>query len=62
MDNEQRAARVEEFFIEEAQKAGVIKISKTQRYKNPNRIEKQLAPWFTEECYAARSEYKKRKK
>jgi hypothetical protein len=53
---------VEEFFIEEAQKAGVIKISRSHRYKNPNRLEKQLAPWFSEECYTARSNYKRTKK
>jgi hypothetical protein len=39
-DNDKRAARIEEFFIAEALKAGVIKRSKIRRYKNPNRIEK----------------------
>lgn len=39
-DNEKRAACVEKFFIEEAQKIGVIKISKARRYKNQNRYEK----------------------
>jgi hypothetical protein len=48
--------------IEEAQKAGVIKISTLRKYKNPNRWEKQLAPWFSEECKERRSEYKDAKK
>jgi hypothetical protein len=39
-DNEKRAACIETFFIEEAQKAGVIKISKARKFKNPNRYEK----------------------
>ena len=59
---EKRAAAVEEFFITEARKAGVIKISKSHKYKNPNRLEKQLAPWFSEECAIARSTYKHTKK
>jgi hypothetical protein len=54
-DNETRAARIEDFFIEEAIKAGVVKVSKVRRYKNPNRLEKQLAPWFTDKCFAARN-------
>jgi hypothetical protein len=39
-DNEERAARIEQFFIEEAQNAEVIKVNKIRKYKNPNRIEK----------------------
>jgi hypothetical protein len=39
-DNEERAAHIEELFIDEALKAGVIKISKARKYKNPNRYEK----------------------
>jgi hypothetical protein len=34
--------------IGEAEQAEVIKISKRRNFKNPNRWEKQLAPWFTE--------------
>ena len=61
-NNEKGAAAVEEFFITEARKAGVIKIRKSHKYKNPNRLEKQLAPWFSEECAIARSTYKQTKK
>jgi hypothetical protein len=39
-DNDKRAESIEEFMIAEAQKAGVVKISKIRRYKNPNRLEK----------------------
>jgi hypothetical protein len=39
-DNERRAACIEEFFIDEALQAGVIKISKARKFKNPNRYEK----------------------
>jgi hypothetical protein len=39
-DNERRATCIEEFFIDEALKAGVIKISKARKFKNPNRYEK----------------------
>jgi hypothetical protein len=39
-DNEERAGKIEEFMITEAQKAGVIKSSKIRSYKNPNRWDK----------------------
>lgn len=61
-DNDTRAAQIEDFFIEEALKAGVVKLSKVRRYKNPNRLEKQLAPWFNDECCAARNRYKQMKR
>jgi hypothetical protein len=57
-DNESRANRIEELFIDEALKAGVIKISKKRNFKNPNRYEKQMAPWFSEACREARNTYK----
>ena len=60
-DNDKRAARVEDFFIAEALKIGVIKASRRHRNKNPNKLEKQLAPWFSEECYTTRYTYKRAK-
>ena len=39
-DNDKQAAGIEKFFIEEAQKIGVVKVSKARRYKNQNRYEK----------------------
>jgi hypothetical protein len=61
-DNERRASCIEELFIDEALKAGVIKISKTRKFKNPNRYEKQMAPWFSDACREARNTYKQFKK
>ena len=49
-DNDKRAAAIETFLIDKAQKAGVIKETKRRVYKNPNRWEKILAPWFNEDC------------
>ena len=34
--------------IAEAQKIGIVKIQRLKKYKNPNRWNKQLTPWFTE--------------
>jgi hypothetical protein len=39
-DNDKRTEQVEEFIISEAQKTGVIKLSKIRKYKNPNKYEK----------------------
>jgi hypothetical protein len=61
-DNEKRASRIEELFLDEALKAGVIRISKARKFKNPNRYEKQMAPWFTEACREARNTYKQVKR
>jgi hypothetical protein len=36
-DNDARAAKIEDFMIQEALTAGVIKASKDRKYKNPNR-------------------------
>jgi hypothetical protein len=40
--------RIEEYFIAEAKKAGVIKAVPVKVQKNPNRWAKHLAPWFEE--------------
>lgn len=56
-DNDMRAAKIEEFMIKEALHAGVIKAKKKRTFTNPNRWEKQLAPWFTEECRQMKHEY-----
>jgi hypothetical protein len=61
-DNEKRAASIEAYMIEEAEKAGVVKTITKRKFKNPNRWEKQLAPWFSEECKETRNTYKKTKK
>jgi hypothetical protein len=61
-DNDKRAREIENYMITEAQKIGVVKIQKIRRYKNPNRWNKQLTPWFTEKCQETRSRYKCMKK
>jgi hypothetical protein len=45
--NDKRAKNIEEFMLEEAQKAGVVKTTNKRQFKNPNKWEKQLAPWFS---------------
>ena len=47
-DNETRSREIEDFMIVEAQKLGVVKIQRVKKYKNPNRWNKQLTPWFNE--------------
>ena len=53
-DNEMRTCKIEEYLIQEAKKAGVIKVIPIKMQKNPNRWAKHLAPWFGEQCKAAR--------
>jgi predicted component of viral defense system (DUF524 family) len=61
-DNDKRAREIEDYMIAEAQKIGVVKIQKIRKYKNPNRWNKQLTPWFTEQCQETRSKFKYMKK
>ena len=53
-DNERRTIKIEEYLIQEAIEAGVIKAIPIKMQKNPNRWAKHLAPWFGEECKAAK--------
>lgn len=62
MKNDERTMKIEEYMMAEAQKLGVVKMGTVRRFKNPNRWEKQLAPWFSEECRDKRSQYKMIKK
>ena len=57
-DNELRTQKVEEFLVDEAIKAGVVKVKETRQYKNPNRWAKHLAPWFNERCKEAKRAYR----
>jgi hypothetical protein len=61
-DNDARARAIEDFMIAEAQKLGIVKIQRAKRYKNPNRWNKQLTPWFTEQCQETRCKYKEMKR
>jgi hypothetical protein len=59
MSNEDRAAAVEHFLLQEAVGAGVVKEIKITSPKNPNKWGKTLAPWFTETCREAKREMAK---
>jgi hypothetical protein len=54
--NEVRAAAVENFLLEEAVQAGVVRKIKISSPKNPNKWGKTLAPWFTDACRDAKRE------
>jgi hypothetical protein len=54
ISNDDRAAAVESFILQEAIKAGVVKEIIITSPKNPNKWGKTLAPWFTEECREAK--------
>jgi hypothetical protein len=53
-DNDRRAREIESFMIAEGEKIGVVKITTARKFKNPNRWNKQLTPWFTETCQETR--------
>lgn len=55
--NEERSAKVEQFLLQQAVLAGVVKEHKPTRPFNPNKWGKSLAPWFTEECRTYRKAY-----
>ncbi len=52
--NDERAAAVEEYILNQAITAKVVKEIKIMTPKNPNKWGKTLAPWFNEECREAR--------
>jgi hypothetical protein len=52
--NDLRAAAVEEYILQQAVKAQVVKEIKITIPKNPNKWGKTLAPWFNEECREAK--------
>jgi hypothetical protein len=54
--NEVRAAAVENFLLEEAVQAGVVRKIQISSPKNPNKWGKTLAPWFTDACRNAKRE------
>jgi hypothetical protein len=57
-DNDARAAEIEAFLLEEASKAGVVKVIPKRPNRNPNKWAKHLAPWFNEHCRSARDAYR----
>ena len=56
MSNDERATAVEEFLLQEAVSAGVVKEIKITVPKNPNKWGKTLAPWYNKTCREAKRE------
>ena len=52
--NTLRAQAVEQFLLDEAEAAGVVTKTTVTRAANPNKWDKALAPWFTDDCRHAR--------
>jgi hypothetical protein len=61
LTNDERAAAVETFLLEQAVVAGVVKRIKITTPRNPNKWGKTLAPWFTDKCREAKKEMAKTK-
>ncbi len=57
-DLDSLAAAVESFLLREALLAGVVTQQRRFVAANPNKQFKQLAPWYNEECRAAKHAYK----
>ena len=56
ISNEERAAAVESFLLQEAVSAGVVKEIVLTVPRNPNKWGKTLAPWYDETCREAKRE------
>jgi elongation factor P hydroxylase len=54
--NEERAAKVEKYILEQAVDAGVVKCIRKTTPKNPNKLHKTLAPWYNDQCREAKKE------
>ena len=54
LTNEEKSAKMEKYFLEAGERAGVIRESKMQPPLNPNRWGKHLAPWFDGACREAK--------
>ena len=62
LTNDARATQVEEFLLDQATVAGVLDVSSSKRqYTNPNKWDKHLAPWFSEQCQVTRRSFRKAK-
>jgi hypothetical protein len=60
--NEERAATVEQFILDQAVTAGVVKKVVITPPKNPNKWGKTLAPWFSDKCRDAKREVAKNRR
>jgi hypothetical protein len=54
LTNDNRAAAVEQYILQKAIEAKVVKEIKISQPRNPNKWGKSLAPWYTEDCRKAR--------
>ena len=54
LGNEARSARMEQFLLEEGERAGVVSVSRQKAPLNPNRWGKFLAPWFDSACHSCK--------
>ena len=54
LGNAARSQRVEAYLLEQAVEAGVVRLVEDKVPSNPNKLHKQLAPWFDESCREAK--------
>ena len=57
LDNTARSQAVERFLLEAAVRAQVVDRIEIRQARNPNKWDKRLAPWFTDDCREARRTY-----
>ena len=62
LNNDDRAAAVEKYLLDQAVKAGVVKEIKFMQPKNPNKLGKVLAPWYNDNCREAKRELQETKR
>jgi hypothetical protein len=54
--NDERAANVEKYILDQAVNAGVVKRIIKTTPKNPTKLNKTLAPWFDDTCREAKKD------
>jgi hypothetical protein len=59
LTNEEKADKVEQFILDQAVAAGVVRKVVITPPKNPNKWGKTLAPWFSDKCRDAKKEMAK---
>lgn len=57
LSNSERASKLEQFILDQAVEVGVVKKVEFAAARNPNKWNKQMAPWFTESCKVAKQQY-----
>lgn len=51
------SSNIETFLLGQAVECGVVRKIVKKTAKNPNKLHKQLAPWFNEECKSAKKAF-----